>query len=112
MLPRHFLLTAFCLLPLLAPLSATAASPQAGPNPKGKKGQTADSNATSGDLGTEFARLQNNANHNDPEALLQLGRAYLEGLIVAQDDAKAAACFKKSANGGNWKPMPSPACAT
>jgi TPR repeat protein len=51
----------------------------------------------------EFASWSEKAKQNDPEAFLQVGRGYLQGRGIAQDDAKAAEYFRKAAELGNWK---------
>ena len=90
------------VLLLTTPSVSLVAAPKSTPQTKAAA-KPADSTSDSANIGGEFASLQKRAKQNDPEALLQIGRAYLEGNIIAKDDTKAAECFRKAADLGNWK---------
>ncbi|HSI16020.1 MAG TPA: tetratricopeptide repeat protein [Chthoniobacter sp.] len=102
-IPLYYVLgSALCLL---SPACKPSASNQAVADPSPMAEQVAPEKHGSNQNLTEvkLARLQEQDGQNTPEALLQLGRTYLEGLGVTKDDAKAAEYFRKAADMGNAK---------
>jgi len=102
-IPLHYVLgSALCLL---SPACKPSASTQVAAYPSPAVEQTA--SGKHGDARNltqvKLAPLQDQDAQNSPEALLKLGRTYLEGLGVTKDDAKAAEYFRKAADMGNAK---------